>query len=250
MPVDNRKRRLAILGAVILLATYVSKEIIQSHLEDKLRRIESTELEQRLDERFEGISPNLRSELASGTDLRRALKGKPEITAVRDFPFYFLVEMECDTGTPDHPSNIVDQSCATNEWIRQSDYERRRGENLERLATIIGEDRLDHSKDDLANALELETRAYEQLTLKGADGSPIKPTENHETDYTSAANHLETVVAARARQVLDFREPEIVGRLHLELTIATILSSLLYLAGWLLTLHVIISGGAPIDVGE
>jgi hypothetical protein len=248
MPSDTRKRRLAILGAVILLATYVSKEIVQSHFEDRLRQVESAELELRLGEQFERLSPNLRSELASGTDLRKALQGKPDIAAVREFHFYFLVEMECDKGGFMHPSNVLDQSCAANEWIRQSDYEKRRYEGLKRVAAIIGEPPHDHSKDDVEKALEEENRGYQQLTGKGADGSPLTPTKDQQRDYIGAASRLANEVDARAL-ALGIREPEVVGRLHLGLTIATISAALLYFAGWLLTLYGTITG-SPVNAAS
>src|ERR1700721_2436788 len=67
----NHKKQLLVLGALFVVATYVSKEIFQTRMEAKIQVLERFALEARLDERLDRIEPNLRDELSRGTDTKK-----------------------------------------------------------------------------------------------------------------------------------------------------------------------------------
>jgi hypothetical protein len=66
--VKGNNRLLSVAGALVVVLTYISKEIVQSHFEAKIQAIEQLESEMRLNERLQTIEPNLRDELSRATD--------------------------------------------------------------------------------------------------------------------------------------------------------------------------------------
>jgi hypothetical protein len=64
------------VGAAIAITTYVTKEILRTHMEGTIQSLERWQQETRLGARLDQIEPNLRDELSRGTDSKKRFAGQ------------------------------------------------------------------------------------------------------------------------------------------------------------------------------
>lgn len=242
--VHNNKKALTLVGVFVVIATYVSKELVQSHFEAKVRAIENLRSEIRLTERIQRIEPNLRDELSRGIDSRRKQQdpdatlflhsgeyppgyGKPDV------PFYFAVDMECED----------DIQCRVAEWYRRRATIE---DNLQRnellLETIGGPSWFDdfdlltirQSKEKVDQKKAADQQAFADITKKGADGNLRPLTRDGVDGFASAVSALDSATEEQAFSILMYAAKAI-ERTKRNLQIATIASGILFFLGWIMT---------------
>lgn len=242
--VHNNKKALSIVGVLVVIATYVSKELVQSHFEAKVRAIENLRSEIRLTERMQRIEPNLRDELSRGVDSRRQQQDQdatlflhsgeyPPGYGKPDVPFYFAVDMECGD----------DIQCRVAEWYRRRAIIE---DNLQRndlLLETIGEpswfDDFDlltirQSKEKVDQKKAADQQAFADITKKGADGNLRPLTRDSVDGFASAVSALDSATEEQAFSILMYAAKAI-ERTKRNLQIAGIASGILFFLGWIMT---------------
>jgi hypothetical protein len=239
----QRKKSWAILGAVIVVTTYISKEIVQSGLQEKMQSVERWAMEARLDERLDRLQPNLRDELSSGSDSKKRYVGQGATLFLKNgeyppgegkpsVPFATLVDVEC----------AQDDLCRIAEWYRYRGTLAREMADNARLLEVVGKpgffdlERISFARIDekLVKAKKREAVALPGITKIGADGNLTTPMRNEVEEFTSAVNAMEGVIDEQ-RAELKIYVPNVIRRLRRNLRIVTILSGGLFLAGWILS---------------
>src|ERR1700691_3428790 len=190
----QHKRWLSVVGAVIAITAYVSKEILRTRMEGTIQSLERWQEEARLSERLDRIEPNLRDELSRGTDLKKRFADQAATLFLKEgeyppgrgnpsVPFHVLVDMECGT----------DDSCRLAEWYRyRGTLEDELAQN-ERLLEIVGPPSMFDAErtllrrvdDRLTQAKNQEIDAFRKLTQRGADGNLTPLTHAPVEDFTS-----------------------------------------------------------------
>lgn len=226
--VKAHEHGLAIAGVVILLATYVSKDILQSRLEARVREINDFFVENRLSNEVRTLRSNLRSELSRGTDAKKRYQDQDASLLVNQWkgggyaiPFGGLVDgIECKD----------DQQCRMAEWFR---YEQELRDSIDanaRFAEVVGEPPLDQTKQEMERLTKLSSDA-----LAEAENYPNLPDKAKVDVYIGHISALDSAVNAR-RDALMFHAAEAISATRWELATISVLSGVLYLAGWSLTL--------------
>jgi len=233
----NHKKQLLVLGALIIVATYVSKEIFQARTEAKIQVLERFALEARLDERLDRIEPNLRDELSRGTDTRKRSPDQrnalfvnsgqyPPGFGATNVPFYSLVDMECEQ----------DQTCRVAEWYRRRATIERKLEANARLLKIVGEPGpfefegklLAESGKDVEAKVQRDHDAFENLQKGGVDRNDVD-------EFVAAISNLDQAVEQES-SYLQIYVPSAVARSRWLLQIVGIVVGILFFVGWLLSL--------------
>jgi hypothetical protein len=233
----NHKKQLLVLGALIVIATYVSKDIFQTRMEAKIQVLERFALDARLDERLDRIEPNLRDELSRGTDARKKSPDQrnalfvnsgqyPPGFGAANVPFYSLVDMECEQ----------DQTCRVAEWYRRRATIEGKLEANARLLKIVGEPGpfefkgklLAESEKDVETKVQRDHEAFENLKKGGVDRNDVDA-------FVAAISSLDQAVEQESSD-LQIYVPSAVARLRCLLQIVGIVAGVLFFVGWLLSL--------------
>jgi hypothetical protein len=233
----GHQKQLLVAGTIIVVGTYVSKEILQSKLDAKIQVLERFALEERLNERLDRIEPNLRDELSRGTDAKKRTSdqrealflnsgqyppgfGKPEVR------FYALVDMECEQ----------DQTCRVAEWFRRRGTIQRELEANARLLEIVGKPGpfdfearlLAENNKEVETTVQRDREAFDKIGKAGADRNDVD-------EYVSAVSALDQAVE-KETLYLQLYIPKAISSLRMWLQIVSIGAGFLFFAGWLLSL--------------
>jgi hypothetical protein len=232
------EKKFAIWGIVIVLATYVAKDVLQSRLEEKIREIDTFLMENRLTNELRALEPDLRTELSRGSDAKKRFNDQDQSLLVNRrkdgshlLPFGSLVDaIECKD----------DQACRTAEWLRYHQQLKNSISTNDRLAEIVGEPELDQTN---AESKRLERLSEEGL--KKLEAGPIAPSRDDVDEYVGHVSSLGSALDA-TRDALVLYAGDVISTKHWELAAISLLSGVLYVTGWFLTLVGRIYG---VDVG-
>jgi hypothetical protein len=235
----RHERTLPIIGAITLAITYVSKEIVQSNLESRTRRIDSFLTEARLREHIDALRPDLREELSRGTDPSHKLASmNAEIflqkgAAGGPVPFPILIDIECADDFGCRAAQLFRHRTAVYARLRASDdFARQVGEPTSSQAA------------ELSSRQANEERALQQLLKQSiSDGNLLKPTAEAVASYTGALVSLESAADQRDR-VLQSSGSAKIESLNGWLTGASVGSAFFYFVGWTLSLFGLLYGPA------
>jgi len=224
----TNERTLAIWGIVIVLFTYVGKDVLQSRLEENIREIDTFLMENRITNELRTLEPDLRTELSRGSDAKKRFSDQDQSLLVNrrkngDYflPFSYLVDtIECQN----------DQACRTAEWFRYHQQLKNSIAINERLAEIVGEPELDQTNAELKRVEKLSEEGFKKL-----EAGPISPSRDDVDEYVGHVSVVDSALDAR-RIALLLHAGEVISRKHWELAATSLLSGLLYVAGWSLTL--------------
>lgn len=222
------EKRLAICGVVIVLLTYVAKDVLQSRLEEKIREIDTFLMETRLTNELRTLEPDLRTELSRGSDGKKRFKDQDQSLLVNRrkngdylWPFSSLVDtIECEG----------DQACRTAEWFR---YHQQLEDDIatnDRLAGIVGEPELDQTNAELKRLEKLSEEGWKKL-----EAGPSNPSRDDVDEYVGHVSSLGPALQAR-EITLALHTGDVISTKHWELAAVSFLSGLLYITGWSLTL--------------
>ena len=225
--IKDHERGLAIAGALIVLATYVAKDIFQSRLEDKMRSIDLFFVESRLSNQLEMLYPDLRTELSRGSDAKKRYTDQDAAIMLNRWkdggyflPFYFLADtIECKD----------DQACRAAEWFRYEQALKSGIDANERFALIVGELPSDQFKTEMERVEHLADAAFDKI-----ENGPAMPTRDDVDDYSGPVSLLGPALNAR-RTALLLHGSEVIAIKRRELEAITIASGFLYFTGWCLT---------------
>ena len=253
----QHKKSCAILGSLIVLTTYVSKEILQTGLQEKMQNVERWRIEAHLYERLAQLTPSLREELSNGSDPQKRFVGQAATL------FLQSGEYPPGAGKPPVPfATVVDMECAQDDLCRVAEWYRYRGileralvENS-RLMEVVGKpgfvdlERIQLARIDekLSKAEKREEDAFSNLTRKAADGNLITPTQSEVAEFASAVNAVERVTNEQSLELMIYA-PGVIERLQRNLRIITVLSGFFFLTGWILSLLALMYGFGPADTG-
>ena len=222
------EKKLAIWGIVIVLATYVAKDVLQSRLEENIREIDAFLMENRVTNELRTLEPDLRTELSRGSDAKKRFKDQDQSLLVNRrkdgshlLPFGSLVDtIECKD----------DQACRTAEWFRYHQQLKNSIAINGRLAEIVGEPELDQTNAELKRVEQLSEEGFEKL-----EAGPIAPSRDDVDAYIGHVSAVGSALDAR-RNALVLHAGDVISRKHWELAAISLLSGLLYVTGWSLTL--------------
>jgi hypothetical protein len=225
--IKDHERGLAIAGALIVLATYVAKDIFQSRLEDKMRSIDLFFVESRLSNQLEMLYPDLRTELSRGSDAKKRYTDQDAAIMLNRWkdggyflPFYFLADtIECKD----------DQACRAAEWFRYEQALKSGIDANERFALIVGEPPSDQFKTEMERVEHLADAAFDKI-----ENGPAIPMRDDVDDYSGPVSLLGPALNAR-RTALLLHGSEVIAIKRRELEAITIASGFLYFTGWCLT---------------
>jgi len=226
--VKDHERELVVFGALIILATYVSKEIVQARLEDKIRHIELFFAENRLSNEMRKLRPDLRTELSWGRDAKKRYTDQDAAVILNRrkdgghfLAFSYLVdEVECKD----------DQTCRAAEWFRYAELLKGEIEANERFAEVVGEQPLDQTKTEMERLQHLSDEAYKKL-----ESGPSPPTPDEVDDYIGPVSLLGPALNARSMVLLS-HGANVIDAKRRDLACVTLASGCLYFIGWCLTL--------------
>jgi hypothetical protein len=240
----QHKKSVAILGALIVIATYMCKEIVQTGLQEKIQDVQRWRMEAHLDGRLDRLEPNLREELSNGSDPKKRFTDQaatlflksgeyPPGAGKSSVPFATVIDMECGQDDP----------CLIAEWYRYRGTLERQLVGNSRIMEVVGKpgpfnlERIALARIDekLVKAKKREQSAFANLTKKGADENLIPPTHNDVEEFTSAVNAMEGVTNEQTVEMMIY-VPDVVSRLRRNLRITSVLSGVLFLVGWMLSL--------------
>jgi hypothetical protein len=184
------------------------------------------------------LRPDLREELIRGTDqykrlvhanaaifLKSGLFGGP-------VPFYALVDIECET----------DYECKAAEWFKHREALYAHLESSDAFADKVHEPGSDIDPD-LSFRKSREEAAVKNLLRTGADGNLVRPTENDVDRYVGALTALENAIKNRDF-TLYMNGWATLERRNWWLRVVSVVSGILYLAGWTLSFFGLLYGPA------
>jgi hypothetical protein len=251
----QHKKSCAILGSLIVLTTYVCKDILQTGLQDKMQNVERWRMEARIDERLDQLAPSLREELSNGSDPQKRFAGQAATL------FLQSGEYPPGVGKPSVPfATVVDMECAQDDLCRVGEWYRYRGalervlvENS-RLMEVAGKpgffdlERIELARigERLSKAKKREEDAFANLTRKAADGNLITPTQSAVAEFASAVNAVEGVTNEQSLELMRY-VPDVIERIRRNLRIITVLSGFLFLTGWIVSLLALMYDFGPAD---
>jgi hypothetical protein len=232
----KHKKLWMVVGAAVIVGTYVSKEIVQARLESKIQSVERWRVEARLTERVAELEPNLREELSRGTDRYKRFGddeatfflrngeyppgfGEPKVT------FAVLVSMECKD----------DDKCRIAEWYRRRRTLQRALDQNSQLLDIVGSPWL--FNPDGRELQRIETRREQTLEreTKAFGAVASSPTHAASEEFTSAVEIVEQLVKEQNMAIRIYAGEAISG-FQKSLRAVNVLCGLLFLCGWLLSL--------------
>jgi hypothetical protein len=234
----QHKKSIAILGAIIVVATYISKEMVQTGLQEKIQDVERWQMEAHLDGRFDRLEPSLREELSNGSDPKKRFADQtaalflksgeyPPGAGKSSVPFATVIDMECGQDDP----------CLIAEWYRYRGTLERELVGNSRIMEVVGQpgrfnfERIAFARIDekLVKAKKREEEAFANLTKN------IPPAQTEVKEFTSAVNAMEGVTNEQTVELMIY-VPDVISRLRRNLRIITVLSGVLFLIGWMLSL--------------
>jgi hypothetical protein len=232
----KHKKRWMLVGAVVLVSTYVSKEIVQARLESKIQSVERWRMEARLTEHLVEVEPNLRAELSRGTDRYKRFGdddatfflrmgeyppgfGEPKVT------FADLVSIECNG----------DDKCRVAEWYRRRRVLQRALDQNSQLLEVVGSPWI--FNPDGGELQRIETRLKQTLERERNAFGALAPNPTHAAtgEFTSAIVIVEQLVKEQNLAIRIYAGEAISG-FQKSLRVVNALCGLLFLCGWILSL--------------
>jgi hypothetical protein len=148
-------------------------------------------------------------------------------------PFATVIDMECGQDDP----------CLIAEWYRYRGTLERELVGNSRIMGVVGNpgpfnlERIALARIDekLVKAKKREENALANVTKKGADGTLIPPGHKEVEEFTSAVNAMEGVTNEQTVELMIY-VPDVISRLRRNLRITSVLSGVLFLVGWILSL--------------